>query len=218
MYKLLSYPLSARTPLYGDLEPVRIENNERPIGDGLTIRSARISFSNHSSTHIDAPAHFYRDGRTLSDHRIEELIFTDPAVIDCVKRDGELVMPEDLGAVPAGCDMIILRTGFFAYRNEARYTENNPGISPEAAEHIYTRFPSVRAIGIDAISISPYKRRDLGRRSHQILLKRSADRDSVLLIEDMDLSGELSGLKKVFAVPVLVENSDGMPCTVIGEF
>ena len=78
--------------------------------------------------------------------------------------------------------------------------------------------PSIRMIGIDWISISPYQDRELGREAHRVFLDQKGRNNPVLLIEDMDLSGDLKELTEVWASPLRVERVDSAPCTVIGGF
>ncbi|MDO9528340.1 MAG: hypothetical protein Q7J27_04180 [Syntrophales bacterium] len=51
-------------------------------------------------------------------------------------------------------------------------------------------------------------------RSHHELLCGKDRR--FLVIEDMNLDYDLSGLKKVIVAPLLVEKTDSAPCTIIG--
>ena len=216
MYRLLSYHLNAKTPMYGSAMPVKIEPCKQ-ISKGDACDTSYVTFSNHSGTHIDAPRHFSAGGKSLSQYGIEELIFSRPFVLDLKKGDGELVLPQDLKDIPE-CDLLLIRTGFYQYRGTEKYRLNNPGISAAAAKMIRETLPSIRAIGIDSISVSSYTKREEGRLAHQALLDPDAHKNKpLLLIEDMDLSGDLSGLKKVFAVPVFFEGVDSMTCTVIGR-
>ena len=67
---------------------------------------------------------------------------------------------------------------------ERVYWENNPGISPELAQKLKDRLPSLRVLGADLISITSFQNRPTGRVTHKIFLNEP----SILLIEDMDLS------------------------------
>ncbi len=216
MFKLLSYPLSEKTPLYGETKSVIVEA-EKQISKGDSCNTFYLKFSNHSGTHIDSPNHFYENGRSLSQYSIEEFIFTKPFLLDIEIGEGQLITSKFLKNIPT-CDLLLIRSGFYKYRNLEKYKFNNPGISVEAAKTIRENYPDIRAIGVDFISISSYSHREEGRQSHRILLDPCYHKNSpILLIEDMNLSDDLAGLKKVFAVPIFFEGVDSMPCTVIGE-
>ena len=72
--------------------------------------------------------------------------------------------------------------------------------------------------GIDWISISPYQDRELGREAHRVFLDQKGRNNPVLLIEDMDLSCDLTKLRELWVLPLRVEKIDSAPCTVIGGF
>lgn len=215
-FRLLSYYLDRYTPLYGDTPAVKI-TYERQIKNGDSCNTAVITFQNHSGTHIDAPRHFFDSGRRISDFAIGDFVFCSPQVIDCPKRRNQLVMPGDLKSLRK-CDLLLIRTGFHRYRKRREYRLNNPGISPGAALLIRRRHPHIRAVGIDSISISAFKNRPRGRQAHKILLTEDHfPGRPVCLIEDMDLSGNLKNLKKVYVAPLYFKKIDSISCTVIGE-
>ncbi len=96
----------------------------------------------------------------------------------------------------------------------------NPGISPDVALYIRSKFPNIRCIGIDSISVSSYSNRELGRKTHQIFLNTDKDlSEPILLLEDVDLSNDNAcRLKTVIICPLLIENVDSSPCTIIGMY
>ena len=210
---MLSYPLSSSTPVYGKLKKVEI-TYDKAIARGDSCNIASIALCNHGGTHIDAPKHFDDRGRSLYEYGIEELIFIAPYLLDCPKGQDEMVLPEELTGIDKKCDILLIRTGFHRFREQEIYRLHNPGISPQAAEYLCANYPNLRAIGIDSLSISAFQRREEGRLAHQVLLTR--DRP-VLLIEDLKLTDDVKGLKRVFAVPLFVEGIDSLACTVIGE-
>lgn len=217
MYKLLSYPLSIDSPVYGAGDPASIEPVKQ-IKNGDSCNTYTVRLSNHCGTHIDAPRHFFDNGKPLDQYAIGDLIFEKPYVLERPKTDGDLLSAEDLKGIPES-DLLLVRTGFSIFRGQNKYWNNNPGISEAAARHIREYHPGIRAVGIDTISVTAYQNRDEGKKTHRVLLDPAAyNKRPLLLIEDMDLKGELKGLKKVLAVPLYFRGADSMPCTVIGEF
>lgn len=214
-YRLLSYPLRRDTPLYGDTTPVRISPVKR-ISGGDTCNTYELALSNHSGTHVDFPNHFFDEGPALAMSAIGDLIFNSVQILDCPKKEDGLVVVDDLkGRIARDCDLLMIKTGFYRFRGQEKYRLRNPGISPEAAAWLRAEHAGIKAIGIDAISITAFQKRDLGRKAHQALLNGG---NAVLIIEDVDLSGNHDGLARVFVVPLFVEMVDSMSCTIIGEF
>jgi kynurenine formamidase len=216
-YILMSYLLSETTPIYGGGERPKIEMNVVPVNDQVTMKQCRISFSNHSGTHIDAPAHFIKNGKAVGAYEIEYFIFNKPIMIDCPKNEAELITVNDLKGDFSGADIIIFRTGFGCYRKEDIYCFSNPGIAPETIDRLRRDCSGLRAIGIDSISVSSYKKRAQGREAHRLAFIEGYPSTPLLLIEDMDLSDIGGELKKIYAIPLLAEKVDSMPCTVFGE-
>lgn len=218
MYRLLSYPLETASPLYKNTKKVCI-TGEKKIKNGDSCNTYRISFSNHSGTHIDTPKHFFENGKSINNYNVNELIFNSPLVIKCPKKENELITAKDLDQIKRKCDILLIKTGFCLYRGSPEYKIKNPGISKEAALHIRKKFDFIKCVGVDSISVSSANNPKLGREVHKILLNNIGyPGEPLLLIEDINLSGDLRGFKKIFAIPIFIGAIDSAPCTVIAEF
>ena len=66
---------------------------------------------------------------------------------------------------------------------------------------------------MDLISISSYSNREEGRKAHHAFLNPD-EGEPILLIEDMKLDTN-SSFNKVIVAPLLIDNADGSPCTVL---
>ena len=218
-YRLLSYPLTRDTQEYGGKRTVRIKKDKN-ILKGDSCNTFTLNMPNHIGTHIDCPSHFFESGRKVSQYEIEEFIFSRPFVMDCPKKENELVTAEDIEKMVnklKNKDILICRTGFYKYRKKDRYALENPGIAPEAAEFIRRKLGNIKCVGIDAISVSPYQNRQLGRETHKIFFKDTFKKSKpIRLIEDMNLSGKLDDLKEVHVFPLLMRSIDSSPCSVLG--
>ena len=58
MHIFLSHFMDIKTPVYGGGQSIKIED-DRSISKGDTANTKKISFNNHSGTHIDFPNHFF---------------------------------------------------------------------------------------------------------------------------------------------------------------
>ncbi len=217
---LLSYPLNSQTPLYGDTPPIEIFPDKR-INIGDSCNTSFIKFHNHSGTHIDAPHHFWDVGKSIADYSLDDLVFSNIVLVDCPKNPKEMIVPTDLSKFEAEilkADIILFRTGFWKRREEKTYQLENPGISVEAAQLIRKKYPNIRCVGLDTISVSSYSNRDIGRITHRTLLQKGEfEGDPIFLIEDLNLSSpELGSLEKLIVAPLFIEGIDSAPCTVIG--
>lgn len=218
MYKLLSYSLDHETPLYGFTPKIQFAPL-RSISKGDTSNTTLITLCTHSGTHIDAPLHFARQGRSITDFGIADFIFHSPLLIHCPKDPGSLVKVQDIMPYEkelSTCDILLIRTDFSRFRGQEIYRTHNPGLCPSLARYIISQFQNIRAIGIDTISVSSYQNRDLGKETHQIFLTDDKDKSSMILVEDLCLDG-LDYIEKLFVIPLMLKGLDGSPATVFAQ-
>ena len=213
-YVYLSYFLNSETIVYGGNKGVKIEKIT-DIDSGDTANTKRIILHNHSGTHIDFPNHFISDGKVSSDYNAEFWIFNNPHIIKLSTSENEIIdLNNDiLNKVPTETDFLIINTGFNKFRNKKIFWNNNPGFSPQSATALKSRCPNIRVLGMDTISLSSYQNRELGRLSHREFLGLN----DVLIVEDMNINHLVETPKKIMCIPLLIENLDGCPVTIIAE-
>lgn len=227
-YIRLSYTLTSKSPLHPDLQKASI-NPKNQILTGDSYNTSIIKVENHSGTHVDAPAHFLKDGRPISDYDPNELVFHNPIIFRCPKKPDDLVNEQDISyflsqyeGVIKDIDCLLLRTGFGAYHDEnvEIYSKQNPGISPEAVIYLRRAIPNLACLGIDAISMSRYGRKEEAIEVHQNAFRKVHSLGKPLvLVEDLDLRivDEKSDLEKVIVIPWQVGSIDSAPCTVLAR-
>lgn len=218
MMRYLSYPVMTRMPAYGqtsvNVEVLPVKSIKR--GDSCNV--FRFAMENHWGTHLDCPHHFFENGFKVSDYPPETWFFKQPFVLKLELEGNQLVLPSDMEPVADGSDLVLIQSGYYRFRGTDTYSKNNPGISPEVGEWLRLHRPTIRAVGFDFVSLSPYQNRELGRKTHQAFLNPEGINAPILIIEDMDLSGDLRGLSSVWVVPFQIDKLDSAPCTVIGIF
>ncbi len=204
----LSHVMSEGTSLYGGDRSISLRR-ERSIPRGDHCNTMRWSFPNHSGTHVDAPLHFMETGAAVPDFGPGDWVFVKVFLAEVSDAEpGRMIGREDLKAL-ADCEILLIRTGFEKYRSGNIYWQESPGLRPDLAGHLKRSCPSIRAVGMDFISVSSLKDRETGRRAHRSFLE-----NGILLIEDMKLSPLVKAPKKIVVAPLLVEGADGSPCTV----
>jgi kynurenine formamidase len=155
----LTQPLGPATILWPGSQPFAADVEGEVNTDGFYAR--QLSLPEHSGTHLDAPAHFVRDGATVEQIPIgalvrpavcldvRELVGDNPsftlsaAMIEAIEaRDG--VIPADT--------VVLVCTGWDRYHGDAsRDTLAFPGIAADAAQLLVDR--GVAGIGIDTLSV-----------------------------------------------------------------
>jgi kynurenine formamidase len=155
-------------------------------------------------------------GATISDYAASHWVFDRVTVVSIPANSDEII---SAGAwcdeIPMDCELLLLKTGFEARRSKEAYWMHNPGLSPELAVWLRAHRPSVRAIGFDFISLTAFQHRALGREAHQAFLSHPTS--PISIFEDLKLSACGQNLKQVIALPILVQNGDGGPVTVVGR-
>lgn len=207
---ILSHILTELTPIYGGARTIGFRT-DKSIRQGKACNTMKWFLPNHCGTHIDAPRHFFDEKSSITDYSIEQWIFKEVNLVDVLDiKPGQLIRPEELGVVE-NCELLLLRTGFEKHRCEEVYWENSPGLAPDLAEYLLAKCPSIRAIGIDFISVSNLNSRETGREAHRRFLGAN-----ILLIEDMKLAHVENIPKKILVAPLFVSEADAAPCTIFG--
>jgi kynurenine formamidase len=210
------------TPLYGNTPAPQIVPHSS-ISEGDSSNTFLMTFHNHTGTHIDAPSHFVVDGKKISEYSLDELIFTNPVVIECEMEESGCISSKELAAASSklhGADCLIINTSFWLRRGTEIYRTHNPGISSEAIVWLRAEFPDIRCIGIDSISISGFQNRNEGRKAHRAAFSiQDGLGKPLVIIEDMNLGALLEGdvLNKIIVLPWSIEHIDSAPCSVLAE-
>ena len=217
MWILLSHEISIKTPSY-NLGPGLEIRPYKLIARGDSSNSYIIQLYNHLGTHVDAPRHFDENGRAIVSYSPEELVFKSPALIDIPKDVDEPISADDLRMARgrlSNVDLLMIRTGIQRIREENPevFAREGPYLTPEAARFIVDELPDLKALGVDAISISSPKHRTEGREAHRILLRNR----NFLILEDMNLQDKPSNIKQVIVSPLMIAGIDSSPCVVWAE-
>lgn len=217
-YVWLSYTISSSTPAYGGEKSFQKEQINS-LASGDSCNTSTWYLPNHVGTHVDAPNHFFENGKTIDQFEPSFCFFNSICLVE-VSLLGEKNIIEKEDVIPSvfgNPELLLIKTGMCLRRNEKAYWEFNPGLSPDLGIALKEQFNAIRAVGIDSISISSWQNRNLGRKAHQVFLD-SANGRPLVLIEDMDLTqvNANSQIKRVIVLPIRVVGADGAPCTVLG--
>lgn len=195
---------------------------------GYWYAAGHYSASEHGGTHIDAPIHFSRNGMTVDEIPIPNLIA--PAVVidiseACDKNRDYLLSVADIAAwekkyrkIPDG-NVVLLKTGWGKYwPDKKRYLGSDvpgdiddlhfPGISPEAA-HFLVMERKINGVGIDTASM------DFGSSRlfevHQIILGANLyGLENVAHLDSLPPTGST-----IIALPMKIKGGSGAPTRII---
>jgi kynurenine formamidase len=160
----LTQPLGPATILWPGSRPFATDIEVDYDTDGMYARD--LSLSEHSGTHLDAPAHFVRGGATVDEITIGALVR--PAVCldvrDLVGDDASFTVSAAMieaievrdGLIPEGSAVLVC-TGWDRYHGDTGRFRGPadslafPGLGPDAAHLLVGR--GVAGIGIDTLSV-----------------------------------------------------------------
>ncbi len=215
-YIYLSFPISEGMPVYGGRAKMGLKAT-RAISKGDSVNAYRFSMESHWGTHIDAPRHFFNNGKSIKDYPPCTWVFKSPQVINLSLKPSEIVkVGKWIKKIKPSNDIIVFRSGWSRFRKDKKYIYQNPGMHPEIGTCLREAYPNVRAVGIDWISVSSGKDKPLGREAHRAFLDPEGKGNPLLVIEDMRLPVKLPGFESIFILPFVVLGIDSAPCTVLG--
>lgn len=219
-YVLLSHILRQDTPTYGNRDRVIVRVNSSIRSGETTNSSCLVLSNNHIGTHIDVPRHFSIEGKRTFDYPISDYVFEHCQVVDIPKDSACLLEPEDFEKCPIDkeIDLLLIRTGFEAKRGTDAYWNDNPGLSPDLADYFRDKFPDLRCVGFDFISVTSWKHRQEGNLAHKAFLVPKKGRKEIWAIEDMSLINAPSSIKRTIVSPFFVEDGNGAAVAVITEY
>jgi arylformamidase len=221
MYKRISYTLTSKAPGWPNNPTLEITPDSL-ISNGDNCNTFQLNLFNHFGSHMDGPKHFNDQGARLGDLPIETFFYERPLLVDIPKTFGELVTVTELSPFQESiksADLLMIRSGFSEQRvhNPARYASEGPAMSAEACKYLMDYFPNLKAIALDWISLASYVHPEDGVLAHQYLLGKFHNH-YICIIEDLLFEGlDNKTLKKVWSIPLFVEEIDSAPVTVLAE-
>lgn len=227
----MTYPYDEATIYWPTAQPFNIEKAAFGLTKGgWWYASNNYGASEHGGTHVDAPLHFAKDGRTIEKVPLREWI--GPAVkIDvtakCDKNRDYLLTTDDIlnwekanGRIPDRAWVLMytgLDTRFYPDRKKVLGTDKTgaeavpflsfPGFSPEAAAFL-VKERSITGIGLDTPSIDYGKSPDF--KVHQIVC--GADKLGLENIANLDKLPEKGAV--LYVIPMLIRGGTGSPARV----
>jgi len=197
---------------------------------GWWYASNNFSASEHGGTHVDAPIHFARNGRTIEQIPLEEWIgpaFKIDVSRKCEKNRDYLLVVDDLkawekkyGKIADGAWVVIytgIDTKYYPDKKKVLGTDkvgedalpelSFPGFSPEAVEFLIKE-RNIRGIAIDTPSIDSGKSKDF--KAHQVLCGAGK-----LALENIANLDKLPATGAVlYVIPIPIREGTGAPARV----
>lgn len=170
---------------------------------GAEANDSDVFFNLHSGTHVDAPSHFVRGGRTADDLSLDTLMgdaYVAEIPLDVDSIGGALL---DSLNIPATTKRLLLRT-----KNSALW-QTRPGefvadftaVNEDGASWLVRR--GIELVGIDYLSIQRFHD---GPEAHVVLLGAG-----VIILEGLNLSEVAPGWYELICLPMKLKGLEGAP-------
>lgn len=203
-WKDISVPLQSEMAHFPDVPAVRISRTlDMDHGDICNVTA--ISMSAHAGTHIDAPSHFIKSGKSIDQMPFDAVM--GPARVILI-RDPKWIQIKELEKYHIQKGERIL----FKTLNSSRcwktksFIKNYVYLPEESAKYLAKM--KVRTVGIDYLSIGGF---NAGLpETHKALL-----REDIWVIEGLNLSKVKPGNYELICLPIKILKADGAPARAI---
>jgi arylformamidase len=202
----ISLTLSPDLPVWPGDPGLKLERVEK-IEEGSNANVSRVEMGVHTGTHVDAPYHFLGEGTDTIEQLSLRVLTGRAYVISLTEVDLLTASVLENADIPPRTRRVLFKTRNSEYwkRGEMDFQPDFVGISADGADYLVKR--GVRLVGIDYLSVAPYKQ---SRPTHEILLNAG-----IVIIEGLDLSGVTQGRYTLFCLPLKLAGSDGAPARAI---
>ena len=206
----LSQPIFHNCPAWPTYLPTNVNYEAQHVTHGFLAE--RIDFNSHTGTHLDAPRHFFPDGKTVD--QMDLFSFQGRGVVINLKdMDSPSIGAKQLepfaGLLHQG-DIALLYTGWGEKRAmTAEYMYEWPYITRDGAQWLVDH--GVKTICIDGMSAGGWPE-CTGRPPHEGLLS-----NSVVIVEEVYMDDQLLEESEwyVVAFPLKLQGFGGAPCRVV---
>lgn len=151
-----------------------------------------LSMCAHNGTHVDAPLHFYEDGKSVDQMSLEHFV-------------GECFVAEASGSIGSQEAYQILEKAN-ALKAQKRILIKGEAVVTEEAAQIFAD-ADLLLVGVESQSVGPEK---APMRVHKILLGKN-----VALLEGLVLENAREGKYLLNAAPLNIRGFEGSPCRAI---
>lgn len=200
----ISWPLNAAATAYKDRHSIMLSEIKTFERDGA--RETTLTLSCHSGTHVDAPAHFLKDGITIDAVSLNRLIgscvmLNLETVDEAISRE---VLEMHAGEIKSG-DIVLFRTANSLKNPMDKFWSQFIYLDASGAQYLVER--GIKAVGIDYLGI---ERNQPDHDTHCILMHHD-----IAIIEGLRLAQVKPGRYEFVCLPLNVLGAEAAPARAI---
>ena len=188
----ISQPIFDCVVFPGDTAPSR--KSVLKIAEGDNCNLTDFTMCAHNGTHVDAPYHFYNDGKTIGEVMLSKFI-------------GQAYVAEWEGDLDGkGAEDILSRAGKAFAGADKKILIKGPATVTEDAARVFARV-GIDLLGNESQTVGP---EDAPRNVHLILLEKE-----IVLLEGIRLGMVSEGAYMLNCAPINLGDCDGAPCRAV---
>ena len=198
----ISWLISENITEYKNKKSIKLIQQAEYESNG--VREKLITFNSHTGTHIDAPAHFTKDGKTLDKLNLDK--FYGPCKVLDLTHIQEKITKQDLenfNIQPS--DIIILKTKNSELPETGDFVSNYVYLEKTGAKLLADK--KIKTFGFDYLGI---ENNQPEHETHKYLLEAE-----IPIIEGLRLKNVKPGQYILSCFPILIENADGAPARAV---
>lgn len=155
----------------------------------------------HAGTHMDAPKHFIKNGKSVDQIAMEKLVgkcfvYENMSLSHVDARDLERAK------IPSGVKKILIKTANSSRPTDACFNPHFLAITEDAAKWIANH--DIHLVGIDGPSIQAFDAQS--NKTHLELLEKE-----IVIVENLNLRDAKSGIYQFAFYPLLLKDAEGAP-------
>ncbi len=168
------------------------------------VREKLLTFNSHTGTHIDAPAHFTENGKTLDKLPLDK--FYGPCKILNLTHITEKITAQDLENVDIQeNDIILLKTKNSNLNETGNFAFDYVYLEKSGAKYLADK--KIKTFGFDYLGI---ERNQPEHETHKYLLEAN-----IPIIEGLRLKNVVPGEYILSCFPIFIKDADGAPARAI---
>ena len=198
----ISWPIKPGMTEYKDKNSVTFTSVATFTQNG--VRLTDICMNNHTGTHIDAPSHFLKDGKSIESYTLDQ--FIGPCLVLDFTHVTQKITVKDLQDYEIQKDDIILfKTKNSSLKADAPFNDKFIYVDESAADFLARK--QIKSVGLD---YPGFEFNQPEHPSHIILLERN-----IPIIEGLRLADAAEGEYVLWCLPLKLEGVDGAPARAV---
>lgn len=197
----ISWPITSNVTEYKNRKTVKFVETKNFINDH--VQETIIEIHAHTGTHIDAPAHFIENGKTVRELSLEKLVNIDAVVLDLTQCD-QKITKTDLEQYAEHIKenyFILLKTKNSFLSPDAPFNPEFIYVTDDAADYLVSK--KIAGVGIDYLGI---ERNQEGHPTHKMLLSHD-----IIIVEGLRLKYVEPGNYFFTCLPLLLPDLEAAP-------